>query len=232
MSHIGTRPPSGVNESCIELTEPFEAAVVAVAQSAEFAMPKRVSLPSMLPPGCSRRGRLVDAERVEARIAGLLGGERADHQRHEDHQHRDEHRPALARVLDHAPERVAERRRDQQDRQHLEEVRERRRILERMRRVDVEEAAAVRAELLDRDLARGRAERQRLLRDCLGLHDGLAGGVELRRAVRVRGRHLDRPRARRASPSGTARRSARRPATQHDRQDERQRQQDVERCCA
>ena len=47
----GTRPPSGVNESCIELTEPFEAAVVAVAQSAELATPKRTSLPSMLPPG-------------------------------------------------------------------------------------------------------------------------------------------------------------------------------------
>ena len=36
----------------MELTEPFEAAVVAVAQSAEFAMPWRTSLPSMFPPGC------------------------------------------------------------------------------------------------------------------------------------------------------------------------------------
>jgi hypothetical protein len=42
-----------VKESCIELTEPFEATVVAVAQSAEFAIPYRTSLPSMLPPGCS-----------------------------------------------------------------------------------------------------------------------------------------------------------------------------------
>ena len=39
-----------MNESCIELTEPFDAAVVAVAHSAELAMPKRTSLPSMLPP--------------------------------------------------------------------------------------------------------------------------------------------------------------------------------------
>ena len=44
------------------LTEPFEAAVVAVAQSAEFAMPKRTSLPSMLPPACSALADLVDAE--------------------------------------------------------------------------------------------------------------------------------------------------------------------------
>ena len=37
----------------MELTEPLEAAVVAVAHSAELAMPKRTSLPSMLPPGWS-----------------------------------------------------------------------------------------------------------------------------------------------------------------------------------
>src|SRR5437764_15223878 len=53
MSHIGTRPPRGENESCIELTEPLEAAVVAEAQTAEFTMPRRVSFPSMFPPGCT-----------------------------------------------------------------------------------------------------------------------------------------------------------------------------------
>ena len=37
----------------MELTEPLEAAVVAVAHRAELAMPKRTSLPSMLPPDCS-----------------------------------------------------------------------------------------------------------------------------------------------------------------------------------
>ena len=35
----------------MEFTDPFDAAVVAVAQSAELATPKRTSLPSMLPPG-------------------------------------------------------------------------------------------------------------------------------------------------------------------------------------
>jgi len=53
ISHIGTMPPSGVNESCIALTEPFDAAVVAVAHNVELTMPKRVSLPSMLPPACT-----------------------------------------------------------------------------------------------------------------------------------------------------------------------------------
>ncbi len=52
ISHSGTRPPSGVNESCIELTEPLDAAVVVVAHNAELTTPKRVSLPSMLAPDC------------------------------------------------------------------------------------------------------------------------------------------------------------------------------------
>ena len=52
ISNSGTAPPSGVNESCIALTAPHDAAVVAQAQSAEFVIPKRVSLPSMLPPAC------------------------------------------------------------------------------------------------------------------------------------------------------------------------------------
>ena len=43
-------PASGISESCIALTDPFDADVVATAHSTELATPKRVSLPSMLPP--------------------------------------------------------------------------------------------------------------------------------------------------------------------------------------
>ena len=116
----------------------------------------------------------------------------AERERHEDHEHRGEHRPALPRVADHAAERVAERRRDQQDREHLEEIRQRRRVLERMRGVHVEEAAAVRAELLDRDLARGRAERHRLLGDELRLGDRLARRIDDGLARLILHRRLDR----------------------------------------
>ena len=49
----GTIPPSGVNESCQLLIAPQLASVVTVAKSAELAMPKRHSFPSMLPPGDS-----------------------------------------------------------------------------------------------------------------------------------------------------------------------------------
>ncbi len=39
----------GVKLSCMEFTAPQEASVVTVAKRAEFATPKRVSLPSRLP---------------------------------------------------------------------------------------------------------------------------------------------------------------------------------------
>ena len=42
-------PPSGVKESCMALTAPHDAAVVTAANNPESAMPKRASLPSMLP---------------------------------------------------------------------------------------------------------------------------------------------------------------------------------------
>jgi ribosomal protein S15P/S13E len=120
------------------------------------AMPKRVFLAFHVAAGLQWRSRLVDARAREQRVARLLAQRVADgQQQHDEHdRHRGQHRPALARVADHLAEGVAQRRRDQQDRQHLQEVGQRRRVLERMRRVGVEEAAAVGAELLDR-LLRG-----------------------------------------------------------------------------
>ena len=49
MPIIGIRPPSGVIESCIELTDPFDVTVVVTAQSADRGAPKRTSLPSIEP---------------------------------------------------------------------------------------------------------------------------------------------------------------------------------------
>lgn len=56
-----------------------------------------------------------------------------------------------------------QRRRDQDDRGHFEQVAPGARVLERMGRVDAEEAAAIGAQLLDGDLAGRRAERDGLL---------------------------------------------------------------------
>ena len=49
----GIMPPSAVKLLCIPLTAPHEADVVITANSEVAAMPKRTSLPSMLPPAGS-----------------------------------------------------------------------------------------------------------------------------------------------------------------------------------
>ena len=117
MSHIGTSPPSGVNESCIALTPPFERRGGSRrVQSADDETPNRTSLPSMFPPGCQRTRGLVDVERGERGVARLLLREADPEQRQEDDEHRREQRPALARVLDHLAERVSERGRYRQNR--------------------------------------------------------------------------------------------------------------------
>ena len=111
-----------MNESCIELTEPFEATVVDVAQmrridDAEarlfaFHVAARLQL---------ARG-LIDTQRREGRIAVLLSADGDGQHRHIHDRHRRQHRPALARVLHHLAEGVAQRGWNQQDRQHLQQV--------------------------------------------------------------------------------------------------------------
>jgi hypothetical protein len=49
-------PLKGRKLSCIASTAPSDDAVETSAKSAEPAMPKRTSLPSMLPPGCKGPG--------------------------------------------------------------------------------------------------------------------------------------------------------------------------------
>ncbi len=46
----GTAPPMPVNDSIALFTAPHEVTVVTTSNSAEPAIPKRCSLPSMLPP--------------------------------------------------------------------------------------------------------------------------------------------------------------------------------------
>jgi hypothetical protein len=76
-------------------TAPQEAAVVMAANRPMAAMPKRTSLPSMLPPDCVLT-RLVGRPVRQPRIALLLGGRDGDHGDDEHHRHRRQHGPALA----------------------------------------------------------------------------------------------------------------------------------------
>ena len=117
--------------------------------------------------GLGRRGRDVDApgrvDRVAPRLGPVGGGDAGE----EQDVHRRPQRPAVRLLLHHAAEGPGEPGRDEEDLEHLQEVGQRRRVLERMRRVGVEEAAAVGADLLDGLLARDRAHR-----------DGLLGALE------------------------------------------------------
>ena len=163
ISSMGTRPPSGVNESCIALTEPFDAAVVAVAHNAELTHAEAGLLAFHVPAGLQWGRHLIDVELREPGIAGLFRADANSEQCREHEGHDGQQRPALAGVTDHAAKGVAQRSRNKQDRQQFEEIGKRRGILDRMRRIGVEESAPVGAELLDRNLRSGGTDCDRLL---------------------------------------------------------------------
>ena len=95
----------------------------------------------------------VDARRVQHRRSERLGRIGDGNAGHEQDAHHPEQGPRLPAVADEAPEGEDDGDRDHQHLPDLHEVRQRRRVLEGMRGVHVEEAAAIGAELLDRDLA-------------------------------------------------------------------------------
>ena len=150
MFRIGTPPPSGVNESCIESTAPVDVRVVAFAKSAEDGTPKRTSLPSIAAPAAWSAApecwasNVVTSVSEAAKITAIA----------------DEDRPALALVAEQLAEGARQRERDQQQQHDLEQVREGVGVLERVRGVGVVGAAAVGAELLDRLLAGHRPARE------------------------------------------------------------------------
>ena len=156
--NIGTRPPSGVSESCIALTAPVLVPVVPVMNKADIAWPKRTSLPSRLPAD----GSTPSAVRIGLPAASPSRRRRSPTTRKTAIA--DENRPALPDRADDAAEGEDRGDRDEQQRPDLEEVGPGVGVLERMGGVGVEEAAAVGAELLDDLLARDRPDRDRLLR--------------------------------------------------------------------
>ncbi len=110
-------------------------------------------------------GRLVDVlshSRGYGRVGALFAGHRHEGARRQHDDHDCEQRPALSRVAGHSAECVGQGERDDQDEQHLEPVREPRRVLEWLGRVGVEEAAAVGAQFLDGFLRGDGTERDRL----------------------------------------------------------------------
>ena len=138
--------------------------------------------------------RLIDLEGGEGGIPLGLGPVASRESREKQDTHCREECPSLALVADHPTEGVGQRRADREDRPHLDEVADRIRILEGMSGVDVEEAAAVGAELLDRDLRGHRPLRDELLCPLKRRRLGISAKV-LRHAGRdERERHDDRQR--------------------------------------
>jgi hypothetical protein len=130
-------------------------------------------------------------------------------QRNEHDEHGRQDGPALTGVPDHLAERVGERGRDEQQSVDIEEVGYGRRILEGMSGIGVEEPAAVRTQHLDGDLRCGRPESDDLV--CDGMAVGVFGRLQ-EPYRRVRAERLD---------------DALR--YEKDRENRRQRQEDVER---
>ena len=77
MLNIATPPPGAVNESCMELTAPVDVPVVAAPNSADAAVPKRTSLPSIAPPASSGA---VPGPAISAQVSRAT--ETAEQQRH------------------------------------------------------------------------------------------------------------------------------------------------------
>lgn len=90
-------PPSGVNESCMALTAPHEAAVVMAANSPDSAMPK----PGFLAFHVAKSW--IDAQLRQQRIGLLLENHCRAGQNHKHHRHCGKHRPATAGIADHTP---------------------------------------------------------------------------------------------------------------------------------
>ncbi len=197
-------PPPRRRHSCRawQFTEPVDVPVVEAANSPDAAAPKRISLPSKLPPDCCARHLLGDTDIVELRVAGRLEPDRDPGRRDPEDEHRREHRTALTVCPSPACRTCTSSANGITSRKKIcERVGEAVGALERMGRVRVEETAAVGAELLDRLLARDRTAR-----------DASAPRPATVCAVGVAGEVLDHALAH-----------------EHERGDERQGQQDANR---
>ncbi len=104
----------------------------------------------------------LHAQSGKIRIACLLRRIADEDACQEQKAHRRKYGPTLTRVLHHFPEGINQPGRYQEDEQGLKKIGKRRRILERMRGIGVKEPSAICAQLLDRNLGRGRTLRDGL----------------------------------------------------------------------
>src|SRR5215831_13578868 len=131
MLTINTMPPNGRKLTCIASTAP-PASVVTVAKSEDGVIPKRTSLPSILPPACKALGPEIDIESSESRASLRFRPIDGRHTDEKQDAHHGKNRPTLALVVHHPAEHVGQPSGDPDQQQHLDEVRERSRVFIRM----------------------------------------------------------------------------------------------------
>ena len=103
--------------------------------------------------GLKRAWRGIDGQARESRIAAAFGGIDGERPGQKQNAHDGEDRPALALLADHPAEHIGQRRANRKDQHHLDEIGERVGVLVGMRRIGVEEAAAIGAQHFDDFLA-------------------------------------------------------------------------------
>ncbi|MCY1403166.1 hypothetical protein D9M71_183330 [compost metagenome] len=116
---------------------------------------------------------LLDHRVVQVRVGLVLRPQRGGATNQKERQHAGNDRPTLAQVLDVVAEGEHQRHGDQDDRRQFEQVAPGGGVLERVRRVDTEETATVGAQLLDRNLARSRPQRDDLVGTLQGHRMGI-----------------------------------------------------------
>ena len=114
-----------------------------------------------------------DTKRMVHRVTGRFRAIRHRNATGEQQQHRRQDRPALPDIADRLAKGDRQPRAEHEHAEQLHKIADRRRVFERVRRIGVEEAAAIGAEQLDRELRRHRPER-----------DDLFGTLDRRRADR------------------------------------------------
>ena len=143
-------------------------------------------------------GGLVNPQGGQPRVAVGFRPPADQHPHQEEQKHGGPHRPAVLLVPDHAAQVIGQPGGNQEDGEHLEEVRQRRRVFKGMRGVGVGEAAAVGAQHLDGHLGGHGPLGDRLGLDldvfhhrvALGVLDRVAGSVLLGHLSGKRLHHL------------------------------------------
>src|SRR6202171_2349442 len=125
------------------LTAPQLASVVTVANRADPAIPKRVSLPSMFPPACKAVAPLSTPSFARIGLPACSAGYATKTPIRNITDMAANSAQPWRGVLHHGAERIGQSGAEHEDQQDLNEVREGGRALERMCRVAVEETAAI-----------------------------------------------------------------------------------------